>query len=69
MFRGSIFWNVANGLAGTEAMNLPENERRIKVEEACRAAYAHDFIEKLPQVRELLDASDVIDVLKFSEGI
>lgn len=31
-------------------MDLPEAEKRAKVEEACRAAYAHDFVEKLPQV-------------------
>lgn len=29
--------------------NLPEDEQRTLVKEACRSAFAHDFIEELPQ--------------------
>jgi ATP-binding cassette subfamily B (MDR/TAP) protein 1 len=29
---------------------LPEDEKQKLVEEACRSAYAEEFIEKLPKV-------------------
>lgn len=31
--------------------DLPEDEKRRLVTEACEAAYAHDFIKDLPEVR------------------
>ncbi|KAH7137730.1 P-loop containing nucleoside triphosphate hydrolase protein [Dactylonectria macrodidyma] len=48
LFSGSIFQNVADGLTGTDLANLPEDERRELVITACEAAFAHDFIERLP---------------------
>ncbi|KAH7136669.1 P-loop containing nucleoside triphosphate hydrolase protein [Dactylonectria estremocensis] len=48
LFSGSIFQNVADGLTGTDLVNLPEDERRKLVVTACEAAFAHDFIERLP---------------------
>jgi ABC-type multidrug transport system fused ATPase/permease subunit len=54
LFTGTVFENVANGLAGTEMDTLPVDEKIKLVEEACKAAFAHEFIEKLPQVRPRL---------------
>ena len=51
MFNGTILENVANGFAGTPMADLGEEEKLKLVEDACKAAYAHEFIEKLPQVR------------------
>ncbi|KAH7112747.1 hypothetical protein B0J13DRAFT_657575 [Dactylonectria estremocensis] len=48
LFSGSIFQNVVDGLTGTDMANLPEDEKRKLVIEACKSAYAHDFIERLP---------------------
>lgn len=49
LFNGSVFENVANGLAGTpQADLLSEADQRRLVTEACHAAYAHDFVERLP---------------------
>ncbi|KAL6406964.1 hypothetical protein AUP68_09781 [Ilyonectria robusta] len=48
LFSGSIFQNVVDGLTGTDMVNLQENEKRKLVIEACKSAYAHDFIERLP---------------------
>ncbi|CAK7202975.1 hypothetical protein SEUCBS139899_005702 [Sporothrix eucalyptigena] len=50
LFNGTVFENVANGLAGTpQADVLSESDKRSLVIDACRAAYAHDFVEKLPE--------------------
>ena len=48
---GSIFQNVSYGLVGTEWENSSEENQMKLVEEACKAAYAHDFIKMLPEVR------------------
>ena len=50
LFSGSIYQNVADGLTGTSMSELPDTEKRALVREACEAAFAHDFISKLPQV-------------------
>lgn len=50
LFSGTVYENVAFGLFGTDKANLPENEQRALVEEACRDAYAEEFIERLPKV-------------------
>ncbi|CAI4215908.1 unnamed protein product [Parascedosporium putredinis] len=49
LFNGTIYANVANGLIGTEWADLPEEKKREMVEEACREAYAHEFIDRLPE--------------------
>ncbi|KAF4441558.1 hypothetical protein F53441_12007 [Fusarium austroafricanum] len=48
LFSGSIYQNVVDGLTGTPMVDLPEDEKRAMVIEACKSAYAHDFIETLP---------------------
>jgi ATP-binding cassette subfamily B (MDR/TAP) protein 1 len=48
---GSIFQNVSYGLVGTEWEHACEEEQMKLVEEACKAAYAHDFVQTLPEVR------------------
>ncbi|KAE8353173.1 ATP-binding cassette multidrug transport protein [Aspergillus coremiiformis] len=49
LFNATIFENVAYGLAGTEYANAPQPEQLERVIAACKAAYAHDFIETLPE--------------------
>ena len=51
LFRGSIFENVAHGMEGTELMSLPKEEKMRLVIEACKDAYAHEFIMSTPEVR------------------
>lgn len=51
LFSGTIYQNVVDGLTGTDMVDLPDDEKRRLVREACQAAYAHDFIEDLPKVR------------------
>ncbi|KAL4795058.1 ATP-binding cassette multidrug transport protein [Aspergillus venezuelensis] len=48
LFNGTVFENVAYGLAGTEYINASRQEQLEMVVEACKAAYAHCFIENLP---------------------
>lgn len=50
LFSGSIYQNVVDGLTGTTLADLSEDEKRALVEESCKAAFAHDFVEDLPQV-------------------
>jgi ATP-binding cassette, subfamily B (MDR/TAP), member 1 len=49
LFNDTIFNNVAFGLCGTEYYHEPEKVKRDLVEEACKEAFAHDFITALPQ--------------------
>ncbi|KJZ74288.1 hypothetical protein HIM_06294 [Hirsutella minnesotensis 3608] len=48
LFSGTIFQNVVDGLIGTEMADLDDEEMQRLVVEACKAAYAHDFIQDLP---------------------
>ncbi|KAM5369958.1 hypothetical protein ACJZ2D_008757 [Fusarium nematophilum] len=48
LFSGTIYQNVVDGLTGTNLVDLPEDQKRRMVIEACQSAYAHDFIETLP---------------------
>lgn len=50
LFSGTVFENVACGLFGTDKGNLPEEQQRKLVEEACKSAYADEFVEQLPKV-------------------
>lgn len=50
LFSGTIYQNVVDGLTGTNMADLPEDRKRTMVIEACQSAYAHDFIETLPNV-------------------
>ncbi|KOC12106.1 ATP-binding cassette multidrug transport protein [Aspergillus flavus AF70] len=49
LFNATIFENVAYGLAGTDYANAPKQDQIERVITACKAAYAHDFIETLPE--------------------
>src|SRR4051812_30232009 len=51
MFNGTVYENVVNGLSGTPMAEFDEAQKRKLVEEACRAAFAHEFVEKMPDVR------------------
>lgn len=48
LFQGTVFQNVAKGLA-VEQQTLPQEGQMKLIQEACIAAGAHDFIEKLPE--------------------
>lgn len=48
LFRGSVFRNVANGLEGTPQADLSDEDKMKLVVQACKDAYAHDFVEQLP---------------------
>ncbi|POR34332.1 Leptomycin B resistance protein pmd1 [Tolypocladium paradoxum] len=48
LFSGSIFQNVVDGLTGTDMADVPDADKQRLVRDACKAAYAHDFIEELP---------------------
>ncbi|KAH6659132.1 ABC transporter [Truncatella angustata] len=48
LFSGTVFQNICNGLVGSRWENDEEQEKRQRVEEAARIAFAHDFITSLP---------------------
>ncbi|KAH0004489.1 ABC transporter, partial [Aureobasidium melanogenum] len=48
LFNDTIINNVANGLIGTQWENESKEKKLELVQEACREAYAHDFITRLP---------------------
>jgi ATP-binding cassette subfamily B (MDR/TAP) protein 1 len=50
LFSGSVYDNVAFGLYGTEKSDLSQDKQRDLVEKACKAAYADEFIQRLPKV-------------------
>ncbi|KAM5474845.1 putative ABC-type xenobiotic transporter [Microsporum ferrugineum] len=49
LFSGTIFDNVAFGLVGTQQAEASHEQQLALVKEACKEAYAHDFIEILPK--------------------
>jgi ATP-binding cassette subfamily B (MDR/TAP) protein 1 len=49
LFNDTIYSNVAYGLCGTGHESLPDAEKARMVEDACRQAFADEFITKLPQ--------------------
>lgn len=49
LFSGTIFDNVAFGLVGTPYAEAPYEQKLALVKEACRDAYAHEFINNLPK--------------------
>lgn len=49
LFNDTLYNNVAFGLCGTTMQDLSKTEKLKMVEEACREAYAEEFISKLPQ--------------------
>lgn len=49
LFNDTLYKNVAYGLCGTRFEDLPKEQKLAMVEEACREAYADEFISKLPQ--------------------
>lgn len=48
LFSGTVYQNVVYGLSGTPQAELADDIKLRLVEQACMAAFAHDFIEKLP---------------------
>lgn len=50
LFNDTIFNNVCYGLCGTPHYNAPKEEKTKLVEEACKEAFAHEFISTLPLV-------------------
>nr|CEG05380.1 unnamed protein product [Fusarium clavum] len=48
LFNDTIFNNVAHGLIGSEWQDEPEATKRSLVAEACKEAYADEFIDRLP---------------------
>ncbi|KAM4054808.1 ABC transporter [Hirsutella rhossiliensis] len=48
LFNDTIYVNVAYGLVGTEWEHEPEDKKRDLVREACKEAFADEFIDKLP---------------------
>ncbi|OTB00428.1 hypothetical protein M426DRAFT_324297 [Hypoxylon sp. CI-4A] len=49
LFNADIFQNVANGLIGTEWEDADMDKKRELVEQACREAFADEFISRLPE--------------------
>ena len=50
LFNESVYSNVATGLIGTKREHEPEGVKRELVAQACKDAFAAEFIERLPQV-------------------
>ncbi|CAK7232541.1 hypothetical protein SBRCBS47491_008306 [Sporothrix bragantina] len=48
LFNDSIFNNVAFGLVGSVHENATADEKKMLVEEACKEAFADEFINRLP---------------------
>jgi ATP-binding cassette, subfamily B (MDR/TAP), member 1 len=51
LFNESIYTNVGYGLIGSPFENESEEKKREMVREACKEAFADEFIARLPDVR------------------
>ncbi|KAI4649230.1 ABC-type transporter tr06 [Alternaria ventricosa] len=54
LFNDTLYNNIAFGLIGTQYEDLPKEEKKTMIDEACREAYAEEFIAKLPEGYETL---------------
>ncbi|RIB29019.1 P-loop containing nucleoside triphosphate hydrolase protein, partial [Gigaspora rosea] len=54
LFNTTIAENVSYGLVGSIYENLPDDEKREMIENACNMANAHEFIMKLPDKYETM---------------
>ncbi|KAM0437902.1 hypothetical protein ACHAPT_002267 [Fusarium lateritium] len=48
LFSGTVYDNIVNGLVGTPWDDEPRSDKMIRVQEAAKIAFAHDFISALP---------------------
>ncbi|RAR13779.1 Leptomycin B resistance protein pmd1 [Stemphylium lycopersici] len=48
LFKGTVFDNIRHGLVGTQWENDTRQEQMKRIQEACKTAFAHDFISDLP---------------------
>ncbi|KAI9149936.1 Leptomycin B resistance protein pmd1 [Paramyrothecium foliicola] len=48
LFSGSVFDNIANGLVGTPWEHKSRDEKLVRVQEAAKIAFAHEFVTNLP---------------------
>lgn len=49
LFNGTVFENICNGLVGTPWEYDTQEEQIVRVKEAAKTAFAHEFIANLPQ--------------------
>jgi ABC-type sugar transport system ATPase subunit len=49
LFSGTVFDNVAYGLLGTKHENAIAEKKLQLVQDACKDAFAHEFVEQLPE--------------------
>ncbi|KAF0515741.1 multidrug resistance protein MDR [Gigaspora margarita] len=54
LFKTTIAENVSYGLIGSIYENLPDKEKRERIENACKIANAHDFIMNFPDKYETM---------------
>jgi ATP-binding cassette subfamily B (MDR/TAP) protein 1 len=54
LFNDTIFSNVANGLSGTQWEGSSKEEKLVMVKNACKEAFADEFISRLPQGYETM---------------
>ena len=50
LFNDTLYKNVEFGLIGSKWENATENVKRTLVEEACKEAFADEFVQRLPEV-------------------
>ncbi|KAJ5306401.1 ABC transporter sequence [Penicillium antarcticum] len=48
LFAGTVAENIANGLVDTPWDQEPQEKKMLRIQEAARIAFAHDFITELP---------------------
>lgn len=63
LFNDTITKNVEHGLEGTEWEHATEREKRKLVVQACKEAYADEFIRPLPLVKLPELKSNPLDML------
>ncbi|GCB21237.1 leptomycin B resistance protein pmd1 [Aspergillus awamori] len=49
LFNDTIFNNISLGLIGTKWEHEPDDKKKVLIENACREAFADEFIQRLPK--------------------
>lgn len=64
LFNETIHTNIAYGLIGSKWENTDATVQRELIEDACKEAFADEFVRKLPQVSTILHEIDITKYLK-----
>ncbi|KAL7957265.1 P-loop containing nucleoside triphosphate hydrolase protein [Trichoderma compactum] len=60
LFTGTVYENIEYGLSGSPLEQLPAEEKKRLIVEACKTSNAHEFVTRLPEKQRLAIARAIV---------